>query len=71
MFYSPYTDIIKIDPRRVQELKDSLSISEDHRAIANLSNTPIHREWQYNPLYTNQYIDDGIRPIGRPVIRGK
>lgn len=34
-----------VDPRRRQERKDARMISEDHRAIANLSETPIHREF--------------------------
>ena len=39
-----------VDPRRKQELMDARMIQEDHNAMANLSNKPIHREfdaWEY------------------------
>jgi hypothetical protein len=37
----------KVDPRRRQEVSDSRMIYEDHNQIANLSDTPIYRE--FNP----------------------
>ena len=39
-----------VDPRRKQELMDTRMIQEDHGAMANLSNKPIHMEfdaWEY------------------------
>ena len=39
-----------VDPRRKQERVDSRMIAENHTKIANLSETPIHREfnaWKY------------------------
>lgn len=46
-----YIDPIdNVDPRRKQELKDARMIQEDDNSMANLSNTPIHREfdaWEY------------------------
>lgn len=39
-----------VDPRRKQELADARMIQEDQRAMANLSNTAINREfdaWKY------------------------
>ena len=37
-----------VDPRRKQERKDARMISEDHSAMANLSNTAIHREFKHD-----------------------
>jgi len=40
----------KVDPRRKQEETDARMISEDHTAMANLSERPIYREfnaWKY------------------------
>jgi hypothetical protein len=39
IFYS------NVDPRRKQERNDARLVSEDHRAMANLSNTPVYHEW--------------------------
>lgn len=35
----------EVDPRRKQERADARMISEDHRAMANLSERPIYREF--------------------------
>lgn len=37
-----------VDPRRKQERMDARQVSEDHKAMANLSNTPIHREFRHD-----------------------
>jgi hypothetical protein len=40
----------KVDPRRKQERTDARMISEDHTAMANLSERPVYREfnaWKY------------------------
>jgi hypothetical protein len=39
-----------VDPRRKQELADSRMIQEDHKAMANLSDKAIHKQfnaWEY------------------------
>jgi len=39
-----------VDPRRRQELSDARMIQEDHGKMANLSEKPIHRQfdaWEY------------------------
>lgn len=54
-----------LDPRRKQELLDSRFIYEDNKAIANLPETPINTIWQQNKVYQYEYIDDGVRPLGR------
>lgn len=36
-----------VDPRRKQERVDGRMISEDHKAMANLSNTPVYHT--FNP----------------------
>lgn len=38
----------KVDPRRKQEREDARQISEDHKAMANLSNRAIHREFRHD-----------------------
>ena len=50
-----------IDPRRRQEAADAGMIQEDHNAIANLSGTPIHREYPKAGYYSTQYLDDIMR----------
>ena len=47
-----------IDPRRRQEVADSGMVQEDPNAIANLSGTPIHREYTRFGFYSTPYIDD-------------
>lgn len=47
-----------IDPRRRQEVADAGMVQEDHRAIANLSPIPIHREFPKAGYYSTQYLDD-------------
>jgi hypothetical protein len=34
-----------VDPRRRQELSDARMVQEDHSAMANLSNTPVYKEF--------------------------
>ena len=50
-----------IDPRRRQEVADSGMVQEDHRAIANLSPVPVHREFPKAGYYSTQYLDDIMR----------
>lgn len=47
-----------LDPRRRREVADSGMVQEDHNAVANLSNTPIHREYVRFGYYSTPYIDD-------------
>lgn len=50
-----------VDPRRRREMAAGGMVKEDRNAMANLSNTPVHRE--YPPAgYFNQnpYIDDSV-----------
>lgn len=47
-----------LDPRRRQEMADGGMVKEDERAMANLSNTPIHRQYPAYPFYSSPYIDD-------------
>lgn len=47
-----------IDPRRRREVADSGMVQEDRTAIANLSSTPIHREYTRFGFYSTPYIDD-------------
>lgn len=42
------------DPRRRQELRDSLMINEDHTAMANLPMRAIHAEYKHFGLYSNR-----------------
>lgn len=49
-----------LDPRRKQERRDSREVREDRSAMANLSNTPIHREWQKDRIYMSPFIDPGV-----------
>ena len=37
-----------VDPRRKQERNDARMLSEDHKAMANLSNTAIHKEFKHD-----------------------
>ena len=52
---------VGIDPRRRQEVADAGMIQEDHNAIANLSGTPIHRQYPKAGYYSTQYLDDLMR----------
>jgi hypothetical protein len=49
-----------IDPRRRKEMADAGMVREDHRAIANLSTEPIHREYPRYGFYATPFIDDSI-----------
>lgn len=49
---------MKKDPRRAQERNDYKMVQEDHSAMANLSPTPIHREWPKNLPYPSPWWDD-------------
>lgn len=52
-----------LDPRRRQEVADAGMIFEDHRAMANLSPTAIHRQFPKSPFYSTPYIDDTMRSM--------
>ena len=47
----------RVDPRRRQEKKDSRMIQEDHSKIANLSDRPLHHEFNQNK-YVEHFKDD-------------
>ena len=49
-----------VDPRRKQERADARMVSEDHRAIANLSNTPVYRTFDSDRFveHLSQYDQD-------------
>jgi len=48
-----------IDPRRRTEVSDARMVQEDPNAMANLSNTPIHREYPKAPFFPPYYGDWG------------
>lgn len=50
-----------IDPRRKSEIADAGMVEEDSRAMANLSPTPIHRQYPRAGYYSNPYIDDSTK----------
>lgn len=37
-----------VDPRRKQERNDSRQVSEDHKAMSNLSERAIHKEFRHD-----------------------
>lgn len=43
----------QVDPRRRQELSDARMIQEDHNAMANLSERPIHKQFNQNRFKHN------------------
>lgn len=47
-----------LDPRRRQEAADGGMLKEDTKAMANLSNTAVHREYPPAGYYQSPYIDD-------------
>ena len=47
-----------LDPRRRQEAADGGMVKEDKKAIANLSERPVHREYAPAGYYQSPYIDD-------------
>lgn len=49
-----------LDPRRRQEAADAGMVREDDRAMSNLSNEFIHREYPRFPFYSSPYIDDAV-----------
>lgn len=49
-----------LDPRRRQEAADGGMVKEDRKAIANLSERPVHREYPPAGYYANPYIDDSV-----------
>ena len=53
-----------IDPRRKQEVGDAGQIKEDRRAMANLSNEPVHRKWEEAGFWTTPYNDDLLSEEG-------
>lgn len=46
-----------IDPRRRQEMADSYMVNEDNNAMANLSETAIHKEYPRISYYSNPFMD--------------
>jgi len=54
-----------VDPRRRQEMLDGSMISEDHRAIANLPQHVVMREYPKAGHTMAPYIDDTIEGIDR------
>ena len=46
-----------IDPRRRQEMADSHMVEEDDSAMANLSETPIHKEYPAISWKSNPFMD--------------
>lgn len=49
-----------IDPRRRREIADAGMVQEDPNSVANLSPTPIHREYTRFGFYSTPYIDDTV-----------
>lgn len=47
-----------LDPRRRQEAADGGMVKEDTKAMANLSNKPVHREYPPAGYYQSPYLDD-------------
>jgi hypothetical protein len=54
-----------MDPRRRQEMEDAGMIHEDHRAVANLPQGVIQREWPSSRSYHDFGLDDTIRGINK------
>lgn len=54
-----------MDPRRRQEMEDAGMIQEDHRAIANLPQNVIMREWPKGGMYMTDDEDDTIHGVNR------
>ena len=54
-----------VDPRRRQEMMDGMMINEDHRAIANLPQHVVMREYPKAGHTMAPYIDDTISGIDR------
>lgn len=53
-----------VDPRRRPEFNDSQMIQEDHRAIANLPEQAIHREFRPGKYMPNYWMESEIEPVG-------
>ena len=49
-----------LDPRRKQEMADGGMVKEDRNAMANLSPTPISREYPPAAFWSSPYIDDSV-----------
>ncbi len=54
--FHPLEDVFmsQVDPRRRQELSDARIIQEDDRAMANLSERAIHKQFNANRFRHNQ-----------------
>ena len=50
-----------LDPRRRQEVAEGGMVQEDHRAIANLPEQPLHYEYPQDPYYNTPYLDSLLR----------
>lgn len=53
-----------VDPRRRPEFNDAQMIQEDHRAIANLPEKAIHREFRPGKYQPNYWMESEIYPFG-------
>jgi hypothetical protein len=53
-----------VDPRRRPELADARMIQEDPRAIANLPQQAIHREFRPGKFVPNYWMDSEVEPVG-------
>jgi len=56
--YNPF--YAGLDPRRRQEMADGGMVKEDKRAMANLSQDAVHREYPPSGYYSSPYIDDSV-----------
>lgn len=54
-----------MEPRRHQEMRDAGMIHEDHRAIANLPQNVVYRDYPRTHGYTPEDLDDTLHGIDR------
>jgi hypothetical protein len=54
-----------MEPRRHQEMRDAGMIHEDHRAIANLPQNVVYRDYPKNTGYLPEDLDDTLRGVDR------
>lgn len=53
-----------IDPRRRPEINDSQLIQEDPRAMSNLPERAIHREFRPGKFMPNYWMESEVEPVG-------
>lgn len=53
-----------VDPRRRPEYADSQMIQEDHRAIANLPEREINRQFTPGKYQPHYWMESEVRPFG-------